>query len=244
MGEGQVIQGITGGILAIVGILLAIISSGIWFQRVKIRIGFLGIGLALSGVGLFVLITSFPQYAIGFSVIATLALAFAAFLTIKEADAREQRHRNSELSKERRDRDAALLNDIIEWAIDIATYEVPAETTAMVGITSVAADRRVAFAHMTTLANGFRAMLGKGLYTSKIAPAFGEELQSVVDKLAKDLETHFDLIITCQEAIDNNMLTELKSATQELAAHWKQLSKSTDDVITEAFINKMNILNI
>ncbi len=120
MGEGQVIQGIIGGILAIVGILLAIISSGIWFRRVKIRIGFLGIGLALSGVGLFILITSLPQYAIGFSVLATLALASAAFLTIKEANAREERHRQEELAKERRDKDERLLNEIIEWAEDVA----------------------------------------------------------------------------------------------------------------------------
>lgn len=111
MSEGQVIQGITGGILAIVGILLAIISSGIWFRRVKIRIGFLGIGLALSGVGLFILITSFPQYAIGFSVLATLALAFAAFLTIKEANTREERRRKENLLKE-----------IAKWSADVRKY--------------------------------------------------------------------------------------------------------------------------
>ena len=110
MGEGQVIQGIAGGVLAIVGILIALSGSGLFGQRINWRVG---LGLALSGVGLFMLITSFPQYAIGFSVLATLALAFAAFLTIKEADAREQRHRNNELLKEKRDKEGRLLNDIL-----------------------------------------------------------------------------------------------------------------------------------
>ena len=118
MGEGQAIQGIIGGILAIVGILLAISGGDLWGRKPKWSIA---LGLALSGVGLFMLITSFPQYAIGFSVLATLALAFAAFLTIKEADAREQRHRNNELLKEKRDKDECHLNEIIDWAIDVSS---------------------------------------------------------------------------------------------------------------------------
>ena len=117
MGEGQAIQGIIGGILAIVGILLAISGGDLWGRKPKWNIA---LGFALTGVGLFMLITSFPQYAIGFSVLATLALAFAAFLTIKEANAREERRREEEqrIREEEKERDfkRRCLSDIQNWA--------------------------------------------------------------------------------------------------------------------------------
>jgi prepilin signal peptidase PulO-like enzyme (type II secretory pathway) len=117
MWEDQVIQGITGGILAIVGILLAISGGDLWGRKLKWSIA---LGFALTGFGLFILITSFPQYAIGFSVLATLALAFAAFLTIKEANTREERRIEEERRKQEEDRELnfklRLLDEVRDWA--------------------------------------------------------------------------------------------------------------------------------
>jgi len=81
-------------------------GGNLWGRKLKWRIG---LGFSLTGLGLFMLLTSFPQYAIGFSVLATLALAFAAFLTIKSADEREKRHRERDFKRR-------VLDDIQDWA--------------------------------------------------------------------------------------------------------------------------------
>jgi len=115
--DSQAIQGIIGGILAIVGILLAISGGNLWERKLKWHIG---LGLPLTGIGLFMLITSFPEYAIGFSVLATLALAFAAFLTIKEANTREERRIKEERHIHEEDRELnfklRLLDEVRDWA--------------------------------------------------------------------------------------------------------------------------------
>ncbi|MCX6011516.1 MAG: hypothetical protein NT134_04605, partial [Chloroflexi bacterium] len=110
------IKEISGPVLGIVGLLFILSGTKLLGRRLNWRIG---LGVPLFGLGLFILVTELPQYAIGFSVLATLALAFAAFLTIQNADEREKRHREEELAKEKRDRKERLLNEIIEWAEEI-----------------------------------------------------------------------------------------------------------------------------
>ena len=185
-----------------------------------------------------------PGYATALVALGTLVLAIATAWSIDEARKREKRHREDELAQERRLRDKDELNEIIEWAVDIAKCEIPAEATAVVSITNRERDRMVASAHMRMLANSFRAMIGKSLYMGKIAYMFGQELQLAVDKLTKDLETHLDLINKCVDAVNNNKLAEFKSTIKELTEHWQQLDRSTDNVIAKACISKMDILNI
>jgi len=69
------------------------------------------------------LVINAPVYATPFTVLATLALAFAAFKTIKQSSEQEQRRRKFEDAKENRDRNGLLLDEIINWTqeIDSAT---------------------------------------------------------------------------------------------------------------------------
>lgn len=99
----QVISGISGGVLGIAGLLL--VMSSIKQRRVNWRIG---IGVPLFGLGLFILVTDLPQYALGFSILATLAMAFAALLNIKQS-----------ADREKRDREERYLNEILGWLREI-----------------------------------------------------------------------------------------------------------------------------
>ena len=236
MGEGQAIQGIIGGILAIVGILLAISGGDLWGRKPKWSIG---LGLALSGVGLFMLITSFPQYAIGFSVLATLALAFAAFLTIKEADAREQRHRNNELLKEKRDKDERLLNEIIEWAINITECGTEKEITPMSQIEGDAMIRQFVLARATELELSFARLKGRSQYIHCIVPISEQDLQKIVDNLIKELEVHIDLFTRTRGAILYKPGTKENIEARDMMSrkvrdHKLELDKYANEVIKEA----------
>jgi len=198
MGEGEVIQGIAGGVqgiaggvLAIAGILIALSGSGLLGQRISWRVG---LGLALSGVGLFMLITSFPQYAIGFSVLATLALAFAAFLTIKEADAREQRHRNNELLKEKRDKDERLLHEIIEWATDVAKCSLEKGIfDESVPVSGLQAEQ--ALPELLDSVIGFRIARASSVYISSIASKIDPELKKSLGNLIEEIKAQIKLIM-------------------------------------------------
>jgi len=113
----QILSGIAGGVLGISGLLLVISTIRPPRHQINWKIG---LGIPLFGLGLFVLVTELPQYAIGFSVLATLALAFAAFLTIQKADEREERRREEERRMRREDRELdfklRLLDEVRDWA--------------------------------------------------------------------------------------------------------------------------------
>ncbi|MFC2016982.1 hypothetical protein ACFLUD_01040 [Chloroflexota bacterium] len=102
MYSGQLIEGIIGGVLGIFGILLALSGSRLLGSRVNWKIT---LGLATSGVGLFVLITALPQYAVGFGVLATLVLALAALMAIKQNELQFSGERNR-----------VVVNRIRNWA--------------------------------------------------------------------------------------------------------------------------------
>jgi len=174
----------------------------------------------------------------------TLVLALAAFRSIKNSNDQEKRRRADELSEERRLRDKDELNEIIDWAVDVAKCEIPQEATAIAGITNKEADRRVALAHMIMLGNNFRVMIGKSLYTSKVACMYGSKFETATAKLTEDLQAHLEIINECRDAIINNDLSKLKDTISKLETHWQEMYQSTDNVITEACDTKFNILNI
>ena len=64
---------------------------------------------------------------------ATLALAFAAFRTIKNSNEQEKRRREEELARERRQREEYLLNEIRDWALDIFNRTFGGEMGALPG---------------------------------------------------------------------------------------------------------------
>jgi hypothetical protein len=107
----QMLKVIIWGILGIFGLLLAI-SMIKTEKRLDWRIG---IGIPLFGISLFVLVTEFPEYGIGFSILGTLILAGIALMSIKQSY--EQANDDKREHK---------LIAIVTWANDIAKCETDA----------------------------------------------------------------------------------------------------------------------
>jgi len=106
-----------GSLLGIIGFLLVL--WGVGLIRRKITNKKIYLGIILFGVGLTLLVVNAPVFATPFTVLATLALAFAAFRTIKQTSEHEQRRRVFEDEKGNRDRKEHWLDEILKWVNDI-----------------------------------------------------------------------------------------------------------------------------
>lgn len=204
----QVISGISGGVLGIAGLLL--VMSTIRQRRVNWRIG---IGAPLFGVGLFILVTDLPQYALGFSILATLAMAFAALLNIKQSADRENR-----------DRRERLLNEIINWATNV--FKDGALNDMMMLKGDIENARRLAAVNIEEWKDIKKQMTGKNQYISTIALNFDQNLRTDINKLVKNLEKYLEELTTPRKAP--------KQGEIPIAAAKLKVYKSANIVIEEA----------
>ena len=78
---------------------------------------------ALIVYGFYQVLKSDPSTRDAILAFATVIMAFAAFWAIQSANSREENRQKFELNKEDRERKERLLNEIIEWAIDVAKCE-------------------------------------------------------------------------------------------------------------------------
>lgn len=109
--------------LGIVGLLMLLFRTGTLSLRVD---PWIGLGAVLAGLGIVSLFIVAPEYAAGLGVLATLALVFAAFRSIKQVE-----RKNDEEKKER------IKDEILDWVsriIDLSGAETmtlePSITTA------------------------------------------------------------------------------------------------------------------
>ena len=174
----------------------------------------------------------------------TLMLAIATFTLIRHSREQEEQRREDELAKERRDKDERLLNEIIEWAIEIVKVGAPIESAVFVGKMEEEAERRLVLNSLAGLRNDFRAMIAISLYASRLGLAFGEKLQSSIATLDGYLRKQEDIIDKCQKIVVERKLSEFNEAWQELIDNWGALGDSAANVIDEAVIEKFTILNI
>jgi len=133
---------------------------------------------------------------------------------------------------ERRER---LLNEIIEWAIDVTKVELLMEIADVTGIK----DRRRARLYMYTTVDKLRFSFSqartRGLYISGIVSILGVDLQLAVGKLIKALEVHLVLI---NEYLDTTIpsdvsLDETKSAAGKITHNKQLLDESAEKVLEE-----------
>ena len=106
------------------------------------------------------------------------------------------------------------------------------------------AERRLVLNSLGSLRNDFRAMIAISLYVSKIGLAFGEKLQSSIDTLDADLRKQEIIATKCQKIVMEKKLSEFDKAWEELINNWGKLGDSAANVIDEAIIEKLSILNI
>lgn len=194
----------------------------------------------------------FPTKAIalftGLATFGTLVLALTTILTIKNNNDQEATRRLDELSKEMRQRDKAELDEIIDWAVDIAKCGIPVESSAAVNAQNIIQEQKYILASLDTLANNFRTLMAKGLYVEKIASVYERmdngELIKAVNKTCEYLNKQAELIRKSREAVINSRLSEFLSAYTELIDNWNMLSGSAGNVIGVALNIKLVITDI
>lgn len=160
-----------------------------------------------------------------FTIWATLILAGVAVFSFEES----RRLREENRQKEERDRRERLLNEIIDWSMDIAKCEFLTELTVLPVLSFKAAGRALADAlieHANKVALGnlglkYQTISTRSEYIKTVAKqldeSLGSKLHSAVSKTAKKLDTHKDITMKHIEG---------KVSDQEYKEHWLTLLKS------------------
>lgn len=94
-------------------------NDGMSFIKRNWRTLLFGIIGGAVGVVFFNILWGDPNLAVAIVAFGTLMLALATALNIINSNEQEKRRREEELSKEKRDKDERLLNEIIEWVINV-----------------------------------------------------------------------------------------------------------------------------
>ena len=167
--------------------------------------------------------SNFSSFPSGLVAWGTLMLAAATFMLIRHSKELEESRREAELSVEKRDREERLLNEIIEWAMnvfknstfnDMATMERDIKEAKDLAVITVEEWKAVS-----------KEMVGKNQYISTISLNFNEDLQKAVSKLIDALKEHLGLLTTSQGR---------KVTTGDIAKGKLQIYKLANIVIKEA----------
>ncbi|MDP2730677.1 MAG: hypothetical protein Q8O55_09350 [Dehalococcoidales bacterium] len=150
----------------------------------------------------------------------TLFLALATFNATEQSNLREQEHRRDEIDRENRDRKERLLNEIIEWAIDVPTYGVKEYSN----FAALIDNPRMLKMYFRNILLGCRALNIKGEHIRIISHSFNDELDNVVQELGKGLGDYIEYL---EKSMD-------KANLDEDWGERKKLSEYTIKVLNEA----------
>lgn len=126
----------------------------------------------------------------------TILLAFATFSLVRHSKEQEDRRRQEEQAKEKRDIDERLLNEIIEWAIDVLTRNSPPDilkNPEWVLEAKYDTEEKIRLAQIHTymdLINQYTVSYLRGEYISLIASRIRNDLGKAVDDLIGMIEKH------------------------------------------------------
>ena len=158
--------------------------------------------------------------------IATVALACVAVWSILQTRATQR--------SERRQR---LLNEVIEWVLDINSCEVPIATMAIAGIRDSQSDRAVMSSHLSELAFRCAQMTFRGryIYTVTLESKLGQDLQRAITELVDDLEARIILLKHCDASLSSSApMKEFDVWSAKARQHWlAKIRESAYKVIEE-----------
>jgi hypothetical protein len=164
------------------------------------------------------------EWALVLSASATFILAGAAFLTIHNSNEREKRRREEELTREERDRKERLLNEIIEWVIDISKGDFDRDMDSL--ITTIEAARQEAQVNLDEYKQFSAQIIGKNNYIVKIASDIDSDLTDSVKQLDKLLRKRFEMTIPYLRQRDTTVFLPIKNKLQ--------IYELTNDIIEKA----------
>ncbi|MCK4368222.1 MAG: hypothetical protein KAV68_00925 [Dehalococcoidales bacterium] len=132
------------------------------------------------------------EWAVPLSAGATLILALMAFLAIRQTRAMQKRER-----KER------LLNEIIEWAIEITKWRPKGIFGAIADITDKLKLQKIIWSHIAEVMENFIETRGRNKYVSDIAIEIDNNLGKAVDNLIEVLESKVELLAEWKSVVVN-----------------------------------------
>lgn len=161
----------------------------------------------------------FDDWSIALSAGAAVILALAAFLTIRNSNEREKRRREEDLLKEKRDRDAAWLNDIIDWAEEVAVCAFSVPYSMMIeditgGLEMASVEQMVRRANITTYTNfrlRYQTFARKSKHIENIASSFPGNLDSAVRNLSKKIDDVVRELRKCAKDPDDRDRSKYKN---------------------------------
>ena len=157
----------------------------------------------------------------------TLFLGIMAWRTIRQTRSTQEAEK-----KER------LLNEIIEWAVDVTKGELLMEFADVRGIKDIQSSRLYLYATVDKLQFGFRQARTRGLYISGTVSILGAGLQQAVGELIRNLEVHIQALKECMDSIHSpaceTTLDGAMSAARKTTDTKKLLDESAAKVLEEA----------
>jgi len=160
----------------------------------------------------------------------TILLAFATFSLVQHSKEQEDHRRQEEQAKEKRDRDEHLLDEIIEWAIDVTKCNIKIDIPVILDIKVAYEEQRFKRLLIDEMALSFTAMIGRNQYINTVVMKFEKHLQKAVGDLINDLQAHQKLLDKWWHTTPD----KFKSTREEVANHLWQLYKCANNVIEEA----------
>jgi len=170
------------------------------------------------------------------SALATVLLAIAAFLTIKSADAREDRRRQAELEREERDRKERLLNEIIQWAEGICRIIDERQLPTIDDLMGVNERKRLdawVFKDTAEIAGLLEAMRIKG-ERMIIKASDNKILKDKIISLENELKEHIKSIDECKEQVRKLQKDELFERLEKLQEEFNNIKTIAINITIEA----------
>jgi len=160
-----------------------------------------------------------------------LGLGVASLVQIKRLQKRERRER--------------LLNEIIEWAIDVGRCGLEKDLPDTSKISDMNEGKLHLAYSLNILAKTFQALRGRNQYTSEIVLTFSSGLQKAAKALINDIEEHIKLLddllgiinVKFMRITGDNLeeyMEQLAMAVTQIAEHKLRLEESASKVIKEA----------
>lgn len=153
-----------------------------------------------------------PNLAVAIVAFGTLMLALVTAVSIDNSRQQEKRRRKE-----------GLLNEIIEWAMDIAKPKYALNLMSLASTTISVEDQATVL--QLSQASYTHTLIVRGNYIAKISLVFTKDLTIAVEKGKDDLEKHADLI---HDWIDG------KTTSEAIGKHDHALGQSANKVIEEA----------
>ncbi|MBA7608654.1 hypothetical protein ES703_15833 [subsurface metagenome] len=146
----------------------------------------------------------------------TLFLGIMAWRTIRQT--------RSIQKAEKRGR---LLNEIIEWAIDISTCSFREDKYALANVVTI----DLLLVNLAALMDRYNSARMRGEYIRIIAPVFGTNLANSVQQVITKLDEHIEVI---RKYFYAEREIKLEDSAKELPEHGKFLIQSINSLIKEA----------